>query len=123
MLGNSNIFAFVIRTAPNNKLFVWDDKHEQILAEFTFMQKVQDVKLTSELIIVILIDEIHAYKFADLTFIKKWSYASEHTRFIDFRSSRDRQCSILAFYDTESAWRAPSENMELNNEDIKEESK
>jgi len=27
MLGNSNIFAFVIRTAPTNKLFVWDDKH------------------------------------------------------------------------------------------------
>lgn len=68
------------------------------------MQKVQDVKLTQELIIVVLIDEIHAYKFADLTFIKKWQYASEPTKFIDFRccNAEDRKCSILAFYDTES---------------------
>jgi hypothetical protein len=76
MLANSNIFAFVIRTAPTNKLFIWDDKNQATLAEFSFMQKVQDVKLTFELIIVVLIDEIHAYKFCDLTFLKKWQFAS-----------------------------------------------
>lgn len=104
MLGNSNIFSFVIRTAPTNKLFIWDDKHAQILAEFSFQQKVQDVKLTQELIIVVLIDEIHAYKFADLTFIKKWQYASEPSKFIDFKRSERLGRSILAFYDTEAAW-------------------
>ena len=68
------------------------------------------MRLTTELIIVVLIDEIHAYKFCDLSFISKWIYASNPFAFFDFRKCADGQHSVLAFLDTESPWEKPPEH-------------
>ena len=66
------------------------------------------MRLTIELIIVVLIDEIHAYKFADLSFIKKWIYAVNPFQYVDFKRN-DNKTSTLVFLDTESPWEKPEE--------------
>jgi len=81
------------------------------------MQKVQDVKLTTELIIVVLIDEIHAYKFADLSFLKKWQYAVSPFFFVDFKKDPETNTSLLVFLDTESPWQKPEPAPEQTEED------
>ena len=74
MLNESNIILFVGRTDrgmyPNNKLIIWDDQKKNVLGEISYNNKIKNIDLTKNHIVVLCDKKIYIYNFESLTLIK-----------------------------------------------------
>ncbi|GAA0159789.1 scaffold/adaptor protein [Lithospermum erythrorhizon] len=70
MLFRSNILALVgggpDPQYPLNKVMIWDDHQSRCIGELSFRSEVKSVRLLRDLIVVILLQKIFVYNFADL---------------------------------------------------------
>lgn len=51
---------------PPNKVMIWDDHQSGCIAELSFRSQVKSVRLRHDRIVVILVQKIYVYNFADL---------------------------------------------------------
>ncbi len=74
MLYESNIVLFVGRTDkglyPNNKLIIWDDSKKAVLGEISYNNKINNICVNKEHIVVLLEKKIYIYTFETL-YLKK----------------------------------------------------
>ena len=74
MLHESNIILFVGKTDrglyPNNKLIIWDDHKKNVLGEISYNNKIINIDLTKNNIIVLCEHKIYIYEFESLTLVK-----------------------------------------------------
>jgi WD40 repeat protein len=74
MLYDTNIFLFVGRTDsgpyPNNKLIIWDDNKRIVLSEIIYYDKILNIDITKQHVIVCIRDKIFIYNFQTLEVIK-----------------------------------------------------
>ncbi len=74
MLYDTNIFLFVGRTDtgpyPNNKLIIWDDNKRIVLSEITYYDRIINIDITKQHVIVCIRDKIFIYDFQSLEVIK-----------------------------------------------------
>lgn len=74
MLNESNIILFVGRTDrgmyPNNKLIIWDDQKKNVLGEISYNNKIKNIDLTKNHIVVMCEKKIYIYLFETLTLTK-----------------------------------------------------
>ncbi|XP_039162902.1 autophagy-related protein 18a [Eucalyptus grandis] len=70
MLFRCNILAVVggrsNAICPVNKVMIWDDHQSQCIGEISFRSEVKSIELRRHHIVVILLQKIYVYKFADL---------------------------------------------------------
>tara|TARA_B100000575_G_C23142084_1_gene664970 strand:+ start:3983 stop:5035 length:1053 start_codon:yes stop_codon:yes gene_type:complete len=86
MLYESNIIIFVGKTDkglyPNNKLIIWDDSKKTVLGEITYNNKIQNINVTKDYIVVLVKQKIYIYNFESLYLKRSIDIASHNNNLI-----------------------------------------
>ena len=104
ILDHSNLIIFVgdgtSQKYPNNKVFFWDESNQKFISEIRLNQQITNIKINSEYIFVITINQVFVFYIKTLENKEKYETYSHNENGV-FTLCKNRRKTLFAFPEKE----------------------
>ena len=104
ILDHSNVIIFVgdgtSQKYPNNKVFFWDESNQKFISEIRLNQQITNIKINSEYIFVITINQVFVFYIKTLENKEKYETYSHNENGV-FTLCKNRRKTLFAFPEKE----------------------